>query len=106
MVRSLQPCNFITRSPTCTTLGQGLGADDTMIHIMEIRANGDSEERHLKNHDFLQTLTEKKLPFRDLRMILKCPDKGGLTRYSSSHIYYSPNETSVSCELSSSPLSK
>ena len=52
-----------------------------MIHIMEIRANGDNEERHLKNHDFLQTLTEKKLPFRDLRMILKCPDKGGLTRY-------------------------
>ena len=103
MVRSLQPCNFITRSPTCTTLG--LGADDTMIHIMEIRANGDSEERHLKNHDFLQTLTEKKLPFRDLRMILKCPDKGGLTRYSSI-IQYSPNETSVSYELASSPLSK
>ena len=82
MTRSLQPCNFITRSPTSTTLGNlGLGADNTMIHIMEIRANGDSEERHLKNHDFLQTLTEKKLPFRDLRMILKCPDKGGLTRY-------------------------
>jgi len=52
-----------------------------MLHIIEIKSTGESEEKQLKNHDFLQTFSEKRLPFRDLRMILKCPDRGGLTRH-------------------------
>ena len=51
------------------------------IHVMEVRSNGDTEEKHLKSQDFLHSLSEKRLPFRDLRMILKPSDKGGLTRY-------------------------
>ena len=65
---------MFTRTPTANSIGA------TMIHIMEIKNTGESEEKHLKNHDFLHSLSEKRLPFRDLRMILKCSDKGGLTR--------------------------
>ena len=74
LLQSFEPFNLFTRTPTATSIGA------TMIHIMEIKNTGESEEKHLKNHDFLHSLSEKRLPFRDLRMILKCSDKGGLTR--------------------------
>lgn len=59
------------------------------IHVMEIRSNGDTEEKHLKSQDFLHALSEKRLPFRDLRMILKPSDKGGLTSIKGSCSFYS-----------------
>jgi len=60
---------------------EAAATDRDMIHLMEIKSSGDSEEKHLKNHDFLHSLSEKRLPFRDLRMILKCSERGGLTRH-------------------------
>ena len=42
-----------------------------MIRLLEIKRNGDCEQKSLTQNEFLSSISESKLPFRDLRMIIK-----------------------------------
>jgi len=42
-----------------------------MIRILEIRNSGDCEHKSLSQNEFLSSISDNKLPFRDLRMIIK-----------------------------------
>ena len=52
-----------------------------MIRMLEIKKNGDCEQKSLTQNEFLSSISDSKLPFRDLRMIIKSSQTLGKARH-------------------------